>query len=216
MISSEQEMGPQNVRWHLSTLAVRPNLQADVEALIEEAFNYTPPYKYGEDFYLLFAENAAHNHLIMAGTQLIGHIGVRLVTLTYQGQSLPAAFLGGIALKPAWRGQGIFKAALPQVLKLYEPQVAFFLLWSDQAQLYAQFGFAQAGSVLQLGARTDIQPWLAAQQWRPYFPAATNFNDESGRAIQKYYQAQIQNTLAIERTAHDWALLASLKSAQFF
>lgn len=201
--------------WHLSTLAARPALQEQVIALIEEAFNYTPPYKFGEDFYPLFAENAAHNHLIMQGEELLGHVGVRLVTLTYQTKTLPVAMLGGIALKEKFRGQGIFKKAFLQILKLYEPLVACFLLWSDQAELYAKFGFGQAGSVLQLGEKTDLLSWLGQHQWRPYFPAETHFDDLIGQNIKTFYQAQVQSTLAINRTAHDWDVISQIKSAQF-
>ena len=202
--------------WHLSTLALRPTLQHEVLSLIEEAFQYQRPYKFGEDFYPLFAENAAQNHLIMQGEQLLGHIGVRRVTLTYLGKTLPLAMLGGIALKPAFRGQGIFKAAFTQILQLYEKQVGFFLLWSDQASLYAKFGFGQAGSVLQLGTQEDLPAHLAAQHWRPYFPAETHFSDPLGQSIKSFYQAQIKNYLAIERSEHAWEILAHIQSAQFF
>ena len=198
----------------LSTLAQHPQQRAAVELLIEEAFNYQAPYHFSEDFYPLLApENASHNHLILQGDILLGHIGVRLVDLAYGKQSVKAAFLGGLAMRPDYRGLGIFKAAFQQVLALYEKQVGLFILWSDQASLYAKFNFWQAGLVLQLGEKDNLPRALLQEGWRKYAPL--DFADPIGQQLDKLYQAWANNFIHVHRTGPDWKTLAKIKSAQF-
>ncbi len=198
----------------LSNLAIRPQARAAVEEIIEEAFKYQAPYKFREDFYPLLAPgNAAHNHLILQGDTVIGHLGVRLVNLVWATCKIPVALVGGLAIQKAWRGQGLFKAAFNQVLQLYEKQVGLFILWSDQAALYAKFNFWQAGLVLQLGEKTNLIPALIRAGWRKYTPY--DFRDPLGQQLPALYQRYAKNFLAVERTAADWQTLAGIKSATY-
>ncbi|MBP5296361.1 MAG: GNAT family N-acetyltransferase [Bacteriovoracaceae bacterium] len=200
--------------WHLLTLAQRPAWRPAVTQLIEDAFKYQAPYHFAEDFYPLLApENAAHNYLILQGDTLIGHIGIRLVDLAYGAQQVPAAFLGGLAMRQDYRGKGIFKAALAHVLQLYEQQVGLFVLWSDQAELYAKFNFWQAGLVLQLGEGGDPAAALLRDGWRKYIPR--DFSDPLGRQIPPLYHAWAQEFIFVKRTISDWKMLAKITSAYF-
>ena len=196
----------------LTTLAQRPSMREEVIQLIEEAFQYRPPFKLAEDFYPLFAlRNAPHNYLICQKQELVGHIGLRLVDLCYGGQLIKAAFLGGLAIRADQRGKGIFKQALQEVLSFYENQVGLFILWSDQAELYAKFNFWQAGIVAQLGEKENLISPLLQAGWCKYTPL--DGQDKIGRQLPALYQAWAQDYIYVKRTPADWQTLVGIKSA---
>lgn len=61
------------------------------------------------------------------------------------------AFLGGIAVKDEFKGKGFFKHLMVHTLKVLDPKVSFYLLWSGENELYKKFNFHQCGSIFSSG-----------------------------------------------------------------
>lgn len=135
-----------------TTLAQNPELYNETIRVIEKSFNYPSDQSFKTDFYnLLEPNNHRHNHLLIDGNNVVAHIGVNLRELYKDGISCHAAFIGGVAVNPDYRGRGLFKNLFKSVLDKYKDKCAFSILWSDNTDLYEKFNFYEFGSILQTG-----------------------------------------------------------------
>tara|TARA_R110000868_G_scaffold55424_11_gene172405 strand:- start:8336 stop:9193 length:858 start_codon:yes stop_codon:yes gene_type:complete len=126
-----------------------------VIALIEGAFEYEPSYHYKDDFFPLFNDCYQAGHLALTdNNSVIAHSGYCLREVRVANETFMAAFVGGIAVHQAYRGQGLFKKIFTSLIEQLEQQVDFFLLWSGDNALYEKFGFVQCGRIYQIGNST--------------------------------------------------------------
>lgn len=132
----------------ITTLKAAPHLLNATIALIEKAFEYKKPNSFAVDFAPLVSENNSHNCFVMIdeSENVIAHIGVCERNIL----GVPVAMLGGIAVDESRRGEGHFKELIQDVLAEKRSDVAFFILWSDQEDLYKKYGFHLCGMQIEV------------------------------------------------------------------
>jgi predicted N-acetyltransferase YhbS len=132
----------------ITTLKAAPHLLNSTIALIERAFEYKKPNSFAVDFAPLVSESNFHNCFIMIdeSENVIAHIGVCERNIL----GIPVAMLGGIAVDESRRGEGHFKELIQDVMAEKRNDVAFFILWSDQEELYKKYGFHLCGMQIEV------------------------------------------------------------------
>jgi len=125
-----------------------PELADQTNSLIEAAFAYQKNFKFSVDFAPLAGPQHSHQRHILidpASSTVVAHVGTRLKSFVWQGETIPVVMLGGIAVSEAERGQGLFQLLFERVLSTLHSQCALFVLWSDKHELYRKWHFNLAG-----------------------------------------------------------------------
>lgn len=199
-----------------TSLLEKPEYFDKTLALIEEAFKYTDDNKFYNDFYpLMEPENHQHNHILLNDEGIIlGHIGVKLRKISFNGAHLDCALLGGIAINPAHQGKGLFRKLMSEVLSVYNKDVGLFILWSDKFELYEKFQFHKAGAQIQTGSQDQLSPYLNGLFHKTKFKNLSE--DETQQIINIYENVTSQNYLTFERTKRDWDSLKKIESIDLY
>ncbi len=139
-----------NSNYIITTLKQRPELLAQVIALIESGFNYDSNYSYAMDFMLLMNKNNHQNcHIIVNNNnEVLAHLAVSLRNIGTDTFNIPVALIGGAVTHPLFRGKGFFRLLMERLIKQQINKVAIFLLWSTESGLYKKFGFYPSGGQL--------------------------------------------------------------------
>ena len=130
----------------ITTLIEKPELKTEVIQLIEQSFEYEVGQNFETDFHLLINDKNHHNcYLILdeASKELIGHIGTKPRLFDIGSNEMKAIFIGGIAIKPKYRGMGIFRSAFHKLLNKLESDYEYAFLWSENSDIYRSFGFEE-------------------------------------------------------------------------
>jgi len=141
-------MSDQSTTIDYARLDALPELAAQADSLIEEAFAYQKNFKFSVDFAPLTSPRNHHNRHVLVDTasqRVLAHVGLSPRNFVWDGEVIPVALLGGIAVAPGLRGQGLFQLLFERVLAQAQSQCAFFLLWSDKHELYEKWDFHLAG-----------------------------------------------------------------------
>lgn len=201
-----------NKTFEYAKLDAFPELIDQANSLVEESFSYQNPFKFSVDFAPLASAKNLHNrHIIIdtSNSRVVAHIGTRLRNFVWMGETIPVAMLGGIAVAPSERGQGLFQTLFERVLSTLHSQCAFYLLWSDKHEMYQKWHFH-----------------LAGQQWcyRSTLPEKKHSpkklvdlsSAERDQIAANYRQLINQNYFSPLRDAGDWDDLAQITSAELF
>ena len=195
-----------------TTLANSPNFFDETISLLEEAFEYPSHQSFLIDFYpLIGPSNHNHCHLLIDNQKVIGHIAVRKRTLTYKSKNLDVALIGGIAIHPKYRGQGVFSNFFKTIIKKYSNDVALMLLWSDLTSLYNKFNFYEAGGVIQTGRKTLLTESLDQNWIESNLKLISN---EQFEEIKKLYNSR--KDFHLLRDESYWSAIREVSSARLF
>jgi hypothetical protein len=138
---------------NVKTLKESPDKLNECVSLIEEAFRYDDQYSYKEDFSLLLQEeNYANCYFLEEDGEVVSTLFTLPRVLEYKDVDIPVLFLGGISVKDEKRGAGLFRTLLETIL-LFNPNFAFYMLWSDLSQLYEKFSFYEFGLIEEIDLR---------------------------------------------------------------
>ena len=188
----------------VKTLAESPDDIEDCLALIEDSFNYEKEYTYKEDFSLLLEERNHKNcYFLKEENEIVATLFTLPRTLLYKDSKIDVLFLGGISVKDEKRGGGLFRTLLETIV-LLNPQYAFYLLWSDLAQLYEKFNFHEFGLIGEVDLSNDSKPNLK------------EFEEENSEVLIKGYQNLSQEYLIPKRSDHDWLSLLKSESINLY
>jgi predicted N-acetyltransferase YhbS len=201
-----------NSPYEYARLDVLPELEAQANSLIEEAFAYQENFKFSVDFAPLTSPDNSRNRYIVLDTanqSVVAHIGAKIRNFVWQGEAIPVVMLGGIAVKETLRGQGIFQALFERVLHELRSQCAFFVLWSDKHDLYRKWEFHLAGKQW-CYRTTEKSKDLIAQRYCDLGP-----NDKN--RIQTFYRQLInQHFFSPIRDDKDWSDIENITSSRLF
>jgi predicted N-acetyltransferase YhbS len=191
----------------ITTLKENESFFAKTLKLIEKSFGYSSEYSFKEDFYPLINKNNHQNCYIAVDNNenILGHLGVRLVHIKINNEVFPIAMLGGIATDEKSRGKGVFTALLKHVLERHT-DVAFYLLWSDNQELYNKFDFYLCGLQLEF-------PFQSANSTleRTKF---SKLNDVEKNQVKTIYNKESYPHLI--RTTEDWANIEQMNSLDLY
>ncbi len=187
-----------------------PELVTQANSLIEEAFSYQKPHQFSVDFAPLAGVRNLHNRHILIDPQterIVAHVGTRLKSFVWMGETIPVAMIGGIAVDKDLRGQGLFQFLFEHVLTKLHSQCALFLLWSDKHELYQKWHFHLAGKqwcYRQMGAEKTHNSILLKDA-----------NAKDKERIAYLYRTQVnQNYFSPLRDDADWEDFAQITSAE--
>lgn len=188
-------------------LASHPHFYNYVLQLIEKNFQYKEPFHFECDFYpLLTKSNHTHNHLLLDGEKLVGHIGVCL----REWGDLKVAFIGGIAVDERYQKQGHFKTLMNHVLSLYQNECETFILWSDLHSMYEKFGFVAHEGLIQTGELAFEKPNLYEEStWK-------KLDTNEWEQIKSLYENMSKNFVTLKRQVRDWENIAQMSSTRLF
>lgn len=191
----------------ITTLKDAPHLYQATISLIESAFQYEEPHHFSIDFATLISESNFHNCFIKIdeSEKVIAHIGVCESEIL----GTPVAMLGGIAVDKNHRGEGHFQELMQDVLAEKKSDVAFFLLWSDQENLYRKYGFHLCGAQIEMNQTIGEKKFIKSK--------LDKLSEEQKQQLKHIHSqsfALIYTT--IDRTQESWKKLEQIKSADLF
>jgi predicted N-acetyltransferase YhbS len=198
----------------ISTLEARPELAEMANQLIEASFEYSSQHSFATDFYpLVNKENWKNCHIVIdtEKNKVIAFIGTLIKELSYQDISTPVCFMGGISVDKNYRGKGIFKFFIENILNRYEKFCSLFILWSGEPSLYIKAGFHLAGEQFETMCSGDHD--------------LTNFSKNklinlSSREIEQinhlHQEVICKNFLTIKRSHDDWDKIKNITSADVY
>jgi len=187
-----------------------PELAAQTNSLIEAAFAYQKNFKFSVDFAPLAGPHHSHQRHILidpASSTVVAHVGTRLKSFVWQGETIPVVMLGGIAVSETERGQGLFQLLFERVLSTLHSQCALYILWSDKHELYRKWHFHLAGK--QWCYRTTTPE--KAHSTERLFDLSTS---EREKLAVLYRQQVNQHFFSPLRDESDWNELAEITSAE--
>ena len=188
----------------ITTLKAAPHLKNATIELIERSFEYKKPNHFEVDFAPLMNESNFHNCFIMIdeNENVIAHIGVCERNIL----GVAVAMLGGIAVDESHRGQGHFKELIQDVMAEKRSDVAFFILWSDQEDLYKKYGFHLCGTQI------EIQNKEQSEEFKKTKLDITNL-----KQIQNLYRKSFSHFYTtIERSEDEWQELLKITSTDLY
>jgi GNAT superfamily N-acetyltransferase len=195
-----------------TTLANSPNFFDETISLLEQSFEYPSHQSFLTDFYpLVGPSNHNHCHLLIDKQKVIGHIGIRKRKLSYKGETLEVILLGGIAIHPNYRGQGIFSDFFKSIIEIYNKDAALMFLWSDLSSLYKKFNFYEAGGVIQTGRQTLLNESLSSDWIESNLKSISNDQFED---IKSLYNDR--KDLHLIRDERYWSAIREVSSARLF
>jgi predicted N-acetyltransferase YhbS len=188
----------------ITTLKAAPHLKNATIDLIERSFEYKKPNHFATDFAPLMNENNFHNCFIMIDEKenVIAHIGVCERNIL----GVAVAMLGGIAVDESHRGQGHFKELIQDVMAEKRSDVAFFILWSDQEDLYNKYGFHLCGTQIEILSNKKSEEFKK-----------TKLDITNLKQIQNLYRKSFSHFYTtIERSEDDWQQLLKISSTDLY
>ena len=198
-----------------TTLKESPHKYQETLKLIEKSLEYTPPYKFENDFYpLISASNHQHNYLIIKDKSVIAHIGLNIRLLKKENLFLRVGLIGGIAIKQSYRKQGIFKSLFNSIIDKYKDEVGCFLLWSNESKLYEKFGFYEFGSITQTGKKNLKETDAEKFDFKKVTLSKLSIQDQN--TIKDLYSNQFKKYISIQRSDHDWEAIKKITSADLY
>jgi len=191
-------------------LSEKPSLFEDTLKLIEKSFHYKAPNSFQIDFAPLMDVSNHKNCFIMIdeNEKVIAHVEAKEPFLTLDNVKYPIILLGGIAVDESRRGEGHFQTLFQDVLAEKRSDTTFFLLWSDQENLYNKFGFHLCGTQIEIEKEKKISPFLKT--------TFANLKDKEKIEIKDLYKSFAKTYLTIERSDADWKLIEQMTSADLF
>ncbi len=189
------------------TLKQRPDFFPSVLKLASNSFGYDSLHKIEIDFYPLFQEeNWEHCFILLDETEnLVAHLGLKIRQMIVGDKIFPIALLGGIAVDEQQRGHGHFRTLFSEIIKRFEQQVTFFILWSDKDALYEKFDFFQVGEVFEA---------IPREQGKTKYPSSTLEVLSLSQLEAQYHSAYETRYACIKRDKEDWLSLQKITSAE--
>jgi predicted N-acetyltransferase YhbS len=191
----------------ITNLKAAPHLLKATLSLIESSFHYEKPNSFAVDFAPLVSESNFHNCFIMIdeNENVLAHIGVCERNIL----GFPVAMLGGIAVDETHRGKGHFKELIQDVMAEKRSDVACFILWSDQEELYKKYGFHLCGTQIEMPSKGKTKEYTKTK-----FNA---LNPNQLKQIQDLYTKSFASLYTtIERSANDWQDLLKINSSDLY
>ncbi|MBU6154720.1 MAG: GNAT family N-acetyltransferase [Bdellovibrionales bacterium] len=122
-----------------------------VNLLVSEAFGYSPPHSYFDDFPVWSSRNVLRLGGY-SGNELVSHVGIQFRNIKTAPAKTPVALIGAVATKESARGRGYGSALLRNALeKIDQAGCSWSFLWGSEHEFYSRFGFHLSG--LQARAR---------------------------------------------------------------
>ena len=117
--------------------------------------------------------------------------------------------IGGIAVGELQRGRGHFKELIQDVMAEKRSDVAMFILWSDQEELYKKYGFSLCGTQIEI-----TQSELSKDFKKTKLSA---LNSNQFKQIQDLYENSFASLYkTIERSSSDWSELMKINSTDLY
>jgi len=191
----------------ITTLKAVPHLLKATIDLIESSFRYEKPNQFAVDFAPLMDGSNFHNCFILIdeNEKVLAHIGVcekKILGIT-------VAMLGGIAVDESHRGKGHFKELFQDVLAEKKSDVAFFILWSDQEELYKKYGFHLCGTQMEIGQSGPATGFTKTK--------LHTLPSNQLEQIQELYEKSFATIyLTINRSTTDWQVLRLIESTDLY
>lgn len=200
-----------------TTLAENPEYYEEVLALIEKEFNYSEEYSFGEDFHLLINPlNFENSHFFIdkKSNSVVSHVAFCKREMTKNNISIPVVFIGGIATHIDFRGRGLFRELMNEILSENNNECALYFLWSEIPGLYEKFDFALGGGLLETGsAHFDLKNPPIGFIKRKFSELS---NKEFNQIMQIYKENNEALFFTVKRTAKDWSLIKEVSSIDLF
>lgn len=188
-----------------------PQYYNEVVQIIEKELGYTPANHFSDDFLpLMEANNWENCYVIFKDQEVIGHIGIKPTTFSFNEIELRFALIGGICLKEKHQGKGYFKEVFPQILNERKNEFALFLLWTGEAQGYQKFGFYEIGRMIQTGE------YNFDNSLRFFARKLNLLSSEEKEYIKTSYQHSFRNHFKPQRSAHDWEVFFRMPSVDVY
>ena len=116
-----------------------------VNLLVSDAFGYSHPHSYFDDFPIWTTKKAIRIGGY-SGNELISHVGIQFRNLRTADSKVPVALIGAVATKKAFRGRGHSSLLLKRALEIIDSQGSeWSLLWGSEHDFYSKFGFHLSG-----------------------------------------------------------------------
>lgn len=188
----------------INNLQEKPEFFDQVINLVEDSFGYNENNSFLNDFYPLI-NNLNHSNcwILQDNNKLVGHIGVRTSSLN---NNTNFAMMGGIAINPDYRGQGLFNDFFREIVNKYK-NFDFIILWSDKSKLYKKFGFDLTGNQYTL---------LKVDGMQSTFEKVKSIDDEIKSQVAFLYKTLVTNELAITRSKQDWNNIWNITSSDLY
>tara|TARA_R110002049_G_scaffold49511_2_gene141604 strand:- start:766 stop:1617 length:852 start_codon:yes stop_codon:yes gene_type:complete len=178
--------------------------EAAALSLIEKSFGYTNEHHYKEDFLPLFDSRFnSHSINLYDEEKLIGHLGYCLRDIIIKKGKFPFCFIGAIAIEEQYRGKGLFKIMMNKVIEDLNDEVAGFLLWSSENQMYEKYGFQECGHIYQWG-----------EEEKNIYKEVVTLSDSQLTQMKKLYEKCWPNR--VDRNDKQWQALNDISSIKIF
>ncbi len=186
----------------LTNLETAPDYYKDTISLIESAFGYKGGHSFDVDFYPLMSEsNRKNNYVLIDKDEVVGHTGV-LLREAPLSKDHKLAFIGGVAVREDYRGQGLSSRLLNHALN-ERASSALFILWSDKTELYHKFGFFPC---VELYSCPQIK---GDSLFKKASPSPSEWKE-----IKALYESS--DEIRIKRNSHDWEELKRIESSDIY
>ena len=191
----------------ITTLKEKPHLRSEVLSLIEDAFNYSPPYRFATDFYPLVKKSNYKNlHILLENNTVAAHVGFLPKMLTFRQTHFPVALIGGVATAKDKRGKGYFDRLMQKIVKDSSPYMGH-LLWGNLERLYKKYHFHPMGVLREQKSHCSALP-------SGYTPTLYKDLDLSQKnQLKKIYNLNIQNFAYLQR---DWNDIEKITSGELY
>jgi hypothetical protein len=191
----------------ITNLKTHPHLLQATIDLIERSFQYQAPNSFSMDFAPLVSNNNLHNSFIMIDEKesVIAHVGVCERKIL----GISVAMIGGIAVSELQRGKGYFKELIQDVMAEKRSDVAMFILWSDQEEMYKKYGFSLCGTQIEITQNGSSKDFKKTK--------LSALNSNQLKQIQDLYENSFASLYkTIERSPSDWSELLKINSTDLY
>ncbi len=199
--------------YEFATLSTFPELGDQANLLIEEVFAYSKKHSFKTDFAPLTSSRNLSQRFVLidsSNMEVVAHIGTRMRNFIWSNETIPVCMIGGVAVKKALQGRGIFKSLMERVLSTLESQCAFFLLWTDKHEMYEKWNFYLAGK--QWCYRTNS---IATKVSRKTLYSELTHSEQ--KKIQELYKREINGRFFSPiRDEDDWKDVANITSSDLY
>lgn len=186
----------------LTNLHTCPDYYEDTLSLIESSFSYKKDYSYAVDFSPLMSKsNWNNNYVAIDKDNVVAHTGVLMKKISLT-RDHAIAFIGGVAVREDYRGQGLASKLLNHALNEHS-SIALHVLWSDKTKLYERFGFWPCVE-LHSCQRTE-----GDSQFNKISPSEAEW-----KQIERLYT--VSDEIRIKREPTDWDEIRKIKSADIY
>jgi predicted N-acetyltransferase YhbS len=198
----------------ISTLDLKPEMAESTIKLIESSFEYSQQNNFARDFYpLVTKENWQNCHIVIDKEKniVISFIGALYREMCYQEIMTPVCLLGGISVHQEYRGRGIFKFFIDNILSRLEKNCSLFILWSGEPSLYLKSGFHLTGEQFEIQGEddSDLKRFTKTK--------LINLSSKEIGQIKNIYRDSItKNFMTIKRSEEDWDVIKNITSADLY